>query len=131
MKRRDFFKAVTGFVAGVFAAFVPKSKATMKPWPTEIDPKLANIDSNSEWAKSFDDLDIDLPFLKAKYRNGKWTIFDEPKKLNNGWTRRSGTKITFPTERGCYSDGHIYVVEWRTGIISPRTSVLPEGKRID
>lgn len=29
MKRRDFFKAVTGFVAGVFAAFVPKAKANL------------------------------------------------------------------------------------------------------
>lgn len=27
MNRRSFFKAVTGFVAGVFAAFVPNSKS--------------------------------------------------------------------------------------------------------
>jgi len=45
MNRRSFFKAVTGFVAGMVAAFVP-SKTIGK-----IKPASAGIDPNSEWAK--------------------------------------------------------------------------------
>lgn len=113
MKRRDFFKAVTGFVAGVFAAFVPKAKAEI-PKTVEMafsytfdfdgktDPKLANIDPNSEWAKECrKGLTLD--------GDGRWThiVFNSPD----------------PTSFELYLDGKRinnkgdspYVEEWGTG----------------
>ena len=48
MKRRDFFKCVTGFVTGIFASFVkPKTICRPKsgpPGPTEI-----SVPKNNEW----------------------------------------------------------------------------------
>ena len=91
MKRRDFFKAVTGFVAGVFAAFVPKAKSEV-----------------------IGESNLNEVFTPSHYM----PCIDKDGKLTDNWLSR---KITFPnTGRDCYSDGHIYVVEWRTGKISPR-----------
>lgn len=71
MKRRDFIKAITGFVAGVCMAFVPKvyPKRSGTKFIAEIpssdltleklqhcadELEKAEIDPNSEWAKSLD-----------------------------------------------------------------------------
>ena len=48
MKRRDFFKVVTGFVAGIFAGSVEGKKRSGTRYCGEVS---TSIDPNSEWAK--------------------------------------------------------------------------------
>ena len=48
MRRRDFFKAVAGFVAGIFATFVEGKKRSGTRYCGEAS---TGIDPNSDWAK--------------------------------------------------------------------------------
>ena len=60
MNRRNFFKVVTGFVAGIFATSVKSEPQSLY----KCDPNSANIDPNSDWAKQ-KPLTLDM-LMKAK-----------------------------------------------------------------
>ena len=61
MNRRNFFKVVTGFVAGIFASSVEGKKCSGTRYCGEAS---TGIDPNSEWAKQ-KPLTLDM-LIKAK-----------------------------------------------------------------
>jgi hypothetical protein len=84
MNRRNFFKTVTGFVAGVYAACVPKAKADVMVFPTEekardfsdkrLRPKLRDFDVHFVLGDDFDEADLLEPKKESVWRfyvNGK------------------------------------------------------------
>ncbi len=69
MNRRNFFKIVIGFVAGVYAVFVPKTKAIE---PSYSGSSSTGIDPNSEWAKQRPLSLADLEKIREEIMLDEW-----------------------------------------------------------
>ena len=92
MNRRSFFKMITGFATGVFAAFAPQTKGLTK---TEQE-KVLGIDVLQEYEakKRSGTLSMWTPgtcdfyapingVCKCKHKNGKWVCIDKSGCCNN------------------------------------------------
>ena len=103
MKRRDFFKAVTGFVVGVCAAFVPKAKSNS-----------TSTSCSTSGGTSIKSTPSPLDGISVYY-----------------YSDRVGTKdiLTELPERNGEGVWYYSAGEWREYCVKPIT-VYPNGKRV-